>query len=721
MAKDAEKARNGRLVFENLGAGRDVPRLTIHAQDAGGNVIGSMPVKEDGSFAVNTSLVDKSVNILIGPAEAGPEERGRFFALGSAEFRKMLAAAKPEVAIAESIWNKWYLHWRCVSGTVRRCFPYPYVLDDILVTRNLAKVALVQKTVDYRAIARYPFLKCSPICFGTVEVYRRTCCCHPPILIDPDDLPIEVVPDIPIPPEEVGLVGPIGPGPGPDPAPFALQDLVLTAGAIDEAKVATLQARSLEQRSALTLRKEFVLGKRLFWCHCGPPQKVGEGFVQDGGAFGVCWAESLTFHLADCHEEFAYVVKQPVGGVLVTIYNGVAAHQWFSASDHPTLTSYSTKAVGCKEDTDVPGAGPFVALEDIGSTPSYLLASPPQTSFASTTPPGYNSGLLHPVADPAAAVGTLLNRNLGGSVALQYHFTESMHGLDARFFRISVAGANPLGHPDGAWTALSPITWSTWKLATAEPGSVPLGPHSAGGQSGLSKIPYDNFTDPLPANEEWQDGQYHGVIDTTGLTPGRYLVMIEVFDSAGTRLKPAAAPAGEAGTVAGFTFRRWNVPASTDAVPFAALTHMMWWDNRRAEADIVDIELNGNPSAAECQFLEGGPAATVQIGYRAYHPQPGTPSFLHNHSLTLTRGLNGPSWQVANPPGEEVGEGGPPHNSVSKTLGELLGPVGPHWPDAHDKCAFAVNLVARVKTTNGSGTLSYLDDHEAAAFAAEVV
>jgi hypothetical protein len=158
---------------------------------------------------------------------------------------------------------------------------------------------------------------------------------------------------------------------------------------------------------------------------------VAQGFVQDGGSFSVCWKEPPTILLPHCREEFAYVVKQPMGGVLVTIYSGVAANQWFSASDQPTLTSYHYKAIGCRE-SDVPGEGAFVVLEDIGATPSHLLATPSQTSFQSVAAPAYNSGLLNPVANPADAIGQLLNRNLGGGVSLQYHFTESMRPLGAR-------------------------------------------------------------------------------------------------------------------------------------------------------------------------------------------------------------------------------------------------------------------------------------------------
>jgi hypothetical protein len=711
MAKSTEQTpRRARIVLDGLPEGGERPRLIVHALDDAGQVVRSVPVEDDGTFPLDAVLLsERAARIMIGPADARPDERRKFFTLPGAQFREMIRT-DPDLAIAGGIWQQWLLFRRCVSGNVRRCFPFLHVLDDILVTRNLAILPEVRKLVDFRPLTRYPFLRCSPVCFGTVEVYRRICCCHPPFAIDPDDLPIEVNPDFPFPPEDP--FGPIGPRPGPDPAPFELQQLVLTGGAIDEGKIARLQARALPRTLSAELRREFILRYPFWWCHCGPPKKVGQGFVQDGGSFSVCWKEPPTILLPHCHEEFAYVVKQPIGGVLVTIYNGLAANQWFRASDQPTLTSYHYRAIGCR-DSEVPGEGAFVVLEDIGSTPSHLLATPSQTSFQSVGAPAYNSGLLNPVVNPADAIGQLLNRNLGGGVALQYHFTQSMRPapVGAIYFRIQVAKADAFGNPVGTWTVLAPMTWSTWKLNTATPGSIALGPHSVGTENNLSMIPYDTGA-PLGPNEEWQDGQYHGIIPTTDLNNDRYLVMIEVFNAAGARLKPTAAPAAEAGTSAAFTFRRWNVPASTVAVPFAALTHMMWWDNRKAVADIVDIRLNGIPSSEECQFLEGDAGATVEIGYRAYHPQPGTPSFLHNHSLVITRGLNGPSWQVANPPGAEVGEGGPPHTSVPKTLAELL--------DGHQKCAFAVNLHSHVKTTNGAGTLTNLDAAETAAFAAEI-
>ncbi len=711
MASTPQLPASGTIVLDTFEDGRERPRLAVHAVDANGKVIASTPVGDDGTFPIDSKAFSRADRILIGPADAKPEERRRFFALPAANAAAVLSA-DAELAIAGRIWQEWVRFRRCVSGRVRRCLPFQHVLDDILVARGVANHPTIQRAVAFRPLVRYPFLGCSPLCFGTVEVYKRVCCCQPPLVFDPD-LPVEVNPDFPFPPDDP--FGHIGPRQGLDAAPFELQQLVLTGGTIDEHKIARLQVAALPRTLPVETRREILARYPQLWCQCGLPKRVGQGFVQDGGLFSICWKEPPTLLRPNCREQFAYVVKQPIDGVLVTVYNGIAANQWFDGGDQPTLTSYHSKAIGCRE-SDVPGDGAFVVLEDIGSTPSHQLGTPQQTSFQSVGPLVYNSGLLNPVANPADAVGQLRNRNLGGHVALQYHFTESMKGVGAAYFRIQVAQADAAGNPAGSWIKLAPPTWSTWILNTSAPGSIPLGPHSAGAETGLSAIPYDTGT-PLGANEEWQDGQFHGVIPTTDLADGRYLVMIEVFDVNGVRLKPLAAPGGEAGSAVDFTFRRWNVPASTIPVPFAALTHMFWWDNRRAVADIVDIRLNGVASSDQCQFLEGAAGATVEIGYRAYHPQPGTPSFLHNHSLVLTRGLNGPSWQVANPPGAEVGEGALPHTSLSKTLADLLGDE----PPGHQKCAFAVNLRAHVKTTNGSGTLTALDAGETAAFAAEIV
>jgi hypothetical protein len=117
-------------------------------------------------------------------------------------------------------------------------------------------------------------------------------------------------------------------------------------------------------------------------------------------------------------------------------------------------------------------------------------------------------------------------------------------------------------------------------------------------------------------------------------------------------------------------------------------------------------------SPATCQFLTGPGSSAVSFDIRAYHPNAGTPLFLLDHSLSVRKGLNGPITNFISNAFGEVGEPpGGPQTSPSGTLNQLLG--------ADVKCAFAVTLSARVKTTNGAGRLSGLDRDVTAAFAAE--
>ena len=105
-------------------------------------------------------------------------------------------------------------------------------------------------------------------------------------------------------------------------------------------------------------------------------------------------------HLPDAHDLYARILTDRYDyasafdewdTVLRLAPNHLGAHKGlgflcFRAGDHPTLTSYHRQAIGCRE-SDVPGQGPFVVLEDIGATPSHRLATPAQTSFQAVAPP----------------------------------------------------------------------------------------------------------------------------------------------------------------------------------------------------------------------------------------------------------------------------------------------------------------------------------------------
>jgi hypothetical protein len=299
--------------------------------------------------------------------------------------------------------------------------------------------------------------------------------------------------------------------------------------------------------------------------------------------------------------------------------------------------------------------------------------------------------------------------NWGGTLALRYAFSEAMKGVGAMYYRISVRAADNNGNPVGAPTYFSNgLTWLKYVITSTSIDVLPqsLGPTSAGGENNLYLIPYD-------ADADWQSGQYHGFVDTTGFADGRFLITIEVFDSAGRRLRPNGTPAVGMGVeaTAAFTFRRWYQEIGPTAnVPFAALTHMFWWDNRRAQCQIVDLRKDHVPSTEECQFIGGVGSSQFSVGYRAYHPNG---MFQLYHSMNWHRGL-GSTWGtiIASDPNNEGQPPAPPVDSPTTSFSTMLG--------THERCAFTVNLGIAVKTWNGGGRLYTLDDSDQASFVLEI-
>lgn len=729
MAEAKGRAIGGRLELIRKSPDEEAPRLQIVVRGAGDKSLATAAVGEDGSFSLPARVRDEAARAYIGPADLDPaDEPDRFLVYRLGDLERQLELGPLPIPIDR--WWPWW-HWTCVSGSVRRCFPFPHWLSELAVNASIKQATISRfggsgagASLGGGVSALSPLLpeqilfpwRCGTVCQGVVEVYRRICCCQPPVILEPPDPPIVwEEPPIPIPdppwppiPDPDPPFPPIPPGPGPDPAPFDALDAVATAGALDVRKLNvqrdSIMARSLKGRAY----SEFLRLRPWLWCTCGGPTKVAQGLVSDDGSFSVCWRGWPPFVTqSGCSVKYAYKVTQPVGpgGLSVTIYDGVAAGQWFDPGDTPTLTSYSPWARTCHGDPEIPGAGDaIVLLHEIGATEAHHLSTPVQDTPDSVAPPTANSGLI----DASSTDGPWVNRPLGGRLGLRYFFSAGMKGIGARFFRIQVSRANPSGDPVDGWTTVPVPTWSSWRWTGSAwlRASHALGPNA----DGLFVIPYEDV-DLLGPLEEWDPDQYHAILDSTGIPDGRHLVRIEVFDNGGNQIKPTGATGP--GTARAFRFGLWRIPAGPpDDVPFSALTHLLWSDNRRAVAQIDAIRLASAASSATCQFLEGAASDGVSFDIRAYHPNPGTPQFLMDHSLWVRKGLGGPITNYIVNAFGEVGE--PPggaFTSPSQTLGTLLG--------ADTKCAFAVRLTARVKTTNGAGRLTELDDDETAAFAAE--
>jgi hypothetical protein len=608
------------------------------------------------------------------------------------------------------------------------------LIDDIRMTPmfELAQVARIKPiTAELQPHILFP-LRCQPLCDGIIEIYERECCCHHihiPILIDRlrdilDILPIPIPDPIP------------DPIPGPDPAPFTPQLLRTKARAIQRRKtpldLAAVPPENLYQ-DYLALRTMPADGAQLyvlerpylfpFFCHCSV-RKVGQTPIQPGGEFNFCYLRAHHHpHHGHCSTTYAYKIKQLVNGVLTVVYDGLAAHQYFAAGGPADIRTYNPQAHVC---TDGPGDPPpndgssFVMLEYVGGYGSFHFNFPAQTGVSQVGALGLDDGTYTTSYAPDCP--------WGGGLGLRLWFSPELEPI-VKYYRLKVFAVNDTGSPVGPPTVLdSTVTWDKLVDISGDVVRAPetLGPVSVGAENDLFKVPYWSSPD-----HRYLSGQFHQVWNTTqALFPdGKYMLVVEVFDATGNRVKPngAAGP----GMEHNYQFRRWASAADTDPVPFADLAHVFWVDNTPVGGDIVDLRKNGIVNTAECQFMTDTAGSTFSIGFRAFHVHGvehagngDDNSFMWHYGITWQRGLNGNTGTLGPAPSggtnhTDVGETGGAVTSGSKTFETMLTktPPGVVLP----KCTFSVTLRVYAKHYTGSSRIQSYDYHETASFALEII
>lgn len=729
-----KRSTDSRLSIE-LGDAPDaggLPPLAAYLVDRSGKVIRQADIDPKGNASLPGSDIAKAAQVLIGPAandlsDVDPDALVRLHASDVAETIK----AGSVVQLGPSDLAKFFLHRVCVDGSVTACRYRPWLFEERVLAaapirakaagdlqelgltsaRHLAAQMATIDAIDIRPV--FPWPVCSDVCHGLVDVYVRTCCCPPIYVRDPriTDLLkklkqiIKVRPPIKWPPP-----------PPPPPifetnAPVALADElppaeVLNGGVLNEAlinaeaDVHALQLLEAEAVPAFIADRPYL---RPFWCSCGAGVKKGTGTLRPDGTFQICWFEPPVVMLPWCHREYAFVVRQVIHGQLTVIYDGLAANKWFNTPSGVHLTTYDWRAIGCDGPVTPDDGTAFVNLERMGSAYAYRLLTPDQDSWSGVQIAHYNDGLLDPAPNALAARGTNLDSNWGGVVALTYKFSDAMQSRGAEYYRVNVTAADANGHPTGSVSPLQGgVAWYFYDYSTPS-GSIQsqsLGPVTVNGEGGLYTIPYR-------ADRDWV-WSAHAFFDTTRFPPGRYLVMLEVFDQNAVKLRPTGSSGP--GTDANFQYRHWfQETGPLQVVPYAALTHLFWCDNRPAVADIVDLRVGSASSMDDCQFLAGTPATSFSVGYRAYHPNP---MFIYGHSMRWYRGLSGVNGLLESSDQNE-GQFVLAVTSEPVTFEDMLGPGSNH------RCAFTANLNVTVKTTNGGGHLYNLDAHDQAAFALE--
>jgi hypothetical protein len=720
-------------------SGEEIPKIAMYLLDATGTVLKKVAAVVEGKITLDSALAKEEKILALGPDVEDLKQVQRESLL---QFRIMDQWRVWEkikvVEIARDWWIDWLFFKICVSGRVRKCWP---IFWDPWPKPHLGGIALGLHPPLFR--------RCSPICNGVVEVYKRECCCSPWIIPDLSDIlkklkewikvwPPKVWPPPP-PPDRIGP----RPGPGPDPAPFdrvALRSLKQVEAFQMKPLMSEQPAHLEEDIKALETLPQVEAIKYVqerphlwhFWCTC-TEHKLGEAILGPDGHFTFCYTSFPKLFRKHCKTTYYYKVKQWQENQWVYIYDGSKTHQYFAADEFADLRTWLGRAC-FGDDPDIPYERPFVMLQDIGSTHSHRLVSHwlgknaagtdlTQTGENSVAPPPSNGGLANPPAPGGTTLMQLVNQPWGEVLSFRLFFHPGMKALGAHYYRMSVVSAGADGNPQLGATPIylaNPISWLKFVYVSGHvqiqgESLGPADPATVGGNAGLYRIPYRE--DAL-----WLEGQYHQYWDTRPHSNGKYLVALEIFDATGKRLTPGVASGTDIHK--DFDYLRWleeTGPDSVSKVNFAKLQHLFWVDNLPVYADIVDLRKNGIPSGDECQFMSGPPSTTFSVGFRAFHStlNSATPpeTFMYYYTMWWHRGLNGPNGTIetggANKPSNSLAD--PPAESTTQTFEQMLGTnaIGA-------KCTFAVNLWVYAKHTNGSRRLNEYDRFDQAAFALEI-
>jgi len=716
MAKRSETERKlirVKLNLQGQKAGDELPVVALYQLDLSGRAVKKIAVADDSGLRLPGDLAKEAELIALGPdVEDLTQLNKETLQLYRAEEIVPQWEEADRIDIPRLRWLPWWEYLVCLTGNVKKCwFNSPFLPP--IVQPGLTAPFQLDLAPNY-----FPLLKCAPLCNGVVEIYERVCCCDWwEIIPRIPDLTPELIP-FPFPDPDPGPLIPeipprLAPFPEPKPPRVVQRRLKQYEAAVEPAGRIPLDERVTRDLNVLLNLSDqqqihdYVVDRPYLlpvFCHCSN-KKIGETNLNVDGSFSFCYFRGL--YLYNCSINYTFKVKQFIGGAWVTVYDGEAAHAYFTADEVAEMATFNTLAETCSppEEPPVDGHGqPFIMLQTIGTTDSHMLHSPLQSSLDGVTGAG-NSGLL----DQSYSADC----PLGGTLQLLLWIDPQCEALGARYYRFSLAQTDGAGNIiAGTRQALTKsVSWRRWANGVwpPQPENVALGPVdplTVNNEPGLVRIPYYSTTN------RWLGNQYHYALDTTDFSNGRYALLLEIFDASGNRLRPNGATG--AGTNANFHFIHWDTAGTTSVADYAQLLHLMLFNNTKCYADIVDLRKDGVSSVEECQFKTGKKDSLFSVGYRAYHAN----SYMLHYTLTYQRGLNGTGLHgtgtlasgTTNAPGT-MGAGSPAV-SPGKTFEYMLGP--------HKKCTFSLDLWARARHTNGDDRLSGYDAHDDASFALEI-
>src|SRR5262245_24817258 len=115
-----------------LDGGEDVPErpdLEVHAVDADGQAT-TIAVGKDGAFSLDEKVLARARRIVVTAKGGDPNDKAASFVVRPEALRR--AAEVGELTIPADAWGRLIILRRCIDATLRRCFPWRFLVDDLL-------------------------------------------------------------------------------------------------------------------------------------------------------------------------------------------------------------------------------------------------------------------------------------------------------------------------------------------------------------------------------------------------------------------------------------------------------------------------------------------------------------------------------------------------------------------------------------------------------------
>jgi len=430
-------------------------------------------------------------------------------------------------------------------------------------------------------------------------------------------------------------------------------------------------------------------------------------------------------------------VEYLINGVWTTVYRpSVPCHTWWNYVCGSAVTIRVTDPRVRWECNDIID-GDIVWVKTIGSSASVSHIQQ-ANGFSSIQGKSFNHIGLSDVLGVSSIAANNKLSPFGGNLHFVVQFGSGLPSNGMYYYRWSfrrlrnadLSPALPLHAPTSLHQGQALYKSYTYEYYDAllqkhfGQNSFKLGPNSVNGKDDLYIIP-PTMPASAPVNAAelsplWDQNTLTVDVDSTKFEDGLYEFSLEFFDKNGDSLTALPKQLFQVPHYATFA-PSVNAPdeylvlngAGADAFKMNVRI-----DNRKCEADIFKIKVNGAEVTSDCcGFVPYPPAANVEISYRAYHA-----NNLATFGFVVQKGTCDDSSQqtLTNASGMVIGDSngyvrdGFSIYRKSFSPAQLLGVCA-----EGGKAAYAENLNVATLATNGYGRLTYLDAPALAAFALE--